>query len=81
MQTACFSESRLRSGYPSVFVSGNDFQLLPLTREILSTGGRLSVCFSGCSANGDLFVFSRGHNEMAIESCSVLSFSSLTSLF
>lgn len=51
-----FSESRLRSGYRSVFVSGNDFQLLPLTREILSSGGRLSVCFSGCSANEDLFV-------------------------
>lgn len=67
MQTACFplyAKSRLWSGYRSVYVSGNDFQLLPLTREILSTDGRLSVCLSGvslkpavCSANEDLFVY------------------------
>lgn len=53
-------------------------QLLPLTREILSTGGRLSICLTGVllkpadrSANEDFFVFRRSYNEMAIESCVV----------
>lgn len=53
-------------------------QLLPLTREILSTGGRLSICLTGVllkpadrSANEDFFVFRTSYNDMAIESCGV----------
>lgn len=79
MQTACFqlcAKSRLRSGYRSVFVCGNDLQT-PVA-SILSTGGRLSICLTGVllkpadrSANEDFFVFRRSYNEMAIESCGV----------